>query len=279
MFDLSPFAKLVASLLLIGVFTATRILLVHLIRKRSQFISPGQRRWINLAKNGVLIFIVLGLLAIWSSELRQFVLSVTAFVIALVIATKELILCFSGYFLKTSSGAFSVGDWVEIGDTRGEVIDQNPFATTIQEVQGGNRYDYTGRTVTLPNSIFLTASVKNLNFMRRYVFHTFTVNLPVGTDPTPVRKLILERAIKLSESFIEVARRYNQLVENRAGIDIPGPDPRVSVTTNNDGKLVFTTTLFCPTDQAVEIEQAILRDVLTQQAHANKPTPAGETPV
>lgn len=72
---LTPLEKLLASLLLVGGFTAARILLIHLIRIRSQFISQEQRRWINLAKSGVLVLIVVGLLAIWSAELRQFVLS------------------------------------------------------------------------------------------------------------------------------------------------------------------------------------------------------------
>ncbi|MCV5224942.1 hypothetical protein OFC57_39160, partial [Escherichia coli] len=46
----------------------------------------------------------------------------------------------------------------------------------IQEIDlHHGQYHYTGKTATLPNSMFFTYPVKNLNFMKRYVYHNFTI--------------------------------------------------------------------------------------------------------
>ena len=69
---------------------------------------------------------------------------------AIVLATKEIIMCLSGAIYRASSGTFKVGDRVEIGAFRGDVIDQTLLATTILEIGPGQAiHQHSGRTVTL----------------------------------------------------------------------------------------------------------------------------------
>lgn len=77
-------------------------------------------------------------------EIETFALSITAIAVALVIATKELILCVSGALYRASSKAFQIGDWIEIGPHFGEVVDHGIGSTTLQVV---SRHDcaFTGR--------------------------------------------------------------------------------------------------------------------------------------
>lgn len=256
--------KLFYSLSLVATLSAVRFLFVHQIRRRSEFLSKNQRLWMSRAKNGSVLLIILGLVAIWWPELREFALSIAAAAVALVIATKELILCFSGSVLKAGSGAFGIGDWIEVGDLRGEVIEQSVLSTTIQELDTeNNNYEYTGKTVTIPNSLFLTQSVKNMNFMKRYVFHRFTIVTEPELNPFEAKAWILQRIDTYSEEFIDIARRYNAMIEKRAGIDIPGAEPRVRIRTSDAGRNEFTVIIFCPTAQAVELEQRVTRDFMT----------------
>lgn len=255
--------KFMYSLGIVAVLSAVRYFLVHQIRRRSEFLSKDQRLWMSRAKNGSVLLIALGLVSIWWPELREFALSIAAAAVALVIATKELILCFSGSVLKAGSGAFGIGDWIEVGDLRGEVIEQNMLSTTIQELDTeNNSYEYTGKTITIPNSIFLSQSVKNMNFMKRYVYHRFTIVTDPVLDPFEAKEWILQRIDTYSESFIDIARRYNALIEKRAGVDIPGAEPRIRVRTTDAGKNEFTVIVFCPTSQAVAMEQRVTRDFM-----------------
>lgn len=259
----SAAVKFVYSLGIVVILSAVRYFLVHQIRRRSEFLSKNQRLWMSRAKNGSVLLIVVGLVSIWWPELREFALSIAAAAVALVIATKELILCFSGSVLKAGSGAFGIGDWIEVGDLRGEVIEQNMLSTTIQELDTeNNSYEYTGKTVTIPNSVFLSQSVKNMNFMKRYVFHRFTIVTEPVLDPFEAKRWILNRIDGYSENFMDIARRYNAMIEKRAGIDIPGAEPRVRIRTTDAGKNEFSVIVFCPTAQAVEMEQRVTRDFM-----------------
>jgi len=41
------------------------------------------------------------------------------------------------------------------------------------------------------------------------------------------------------------------------------PTPRVRITTTNIGKSVFSVTFFCPTQQAIELEQKVTEEFLS----------------
>lgn len=257
-----PSEKWVISFFLVAAIIAARLLLIRLVRGKSEIISESQRRGISAIKNLSWLLILAMLFVVWFSEIRSLALSIAAVAIALVIATKELILCVSGALLKTTAGTFNVGDWVEIGEVRGEVIEYNLFSTTIQEIEPGNRYDFTGKTIVLPNSLFLTTHVKNLNFMKRYVFHRFLVTTSGNIPASAMQGMILRRLDKYSEHFIEVARRYNNMLRSRAGIDLPCPEPQVRFATTREARTEITVTLFCPTNEALDIEQRVVLNIL-----------------
>ena len=59
-----------------------------------------------------------------------------------------------------------------------------------------------------------------------------------------------------------MATRYNSLIEKRLDIKISGPEPRVRITTTPEGYNIFTVSLFCPTEDAVGIEQKVTEDFM-----------------
>ncbi len=103
---------LVASGLLLLVLWVARTIVVKLIRLRSDLPAHVIRRWVATTRNVFLFLLLLGLVLIWAPQLRTFALSLAAVAVALVVATKEMILCVSGSLLRASTRAFSVGDWM-----------------------------------------------------------------------------------------------------------------------------------------------------------------------
>jgi small-conductance mechanosensitive channel len=138
------------------------------------------------------------------------------------------------------------------------------LSTTLLEVDMASRsYGYTGKTLLIPNNQFVASSVQNLNFMRRYVSHS--ISIIRDAEPTNVfhfREAILKNVKEYCAPFEEVALRYNGLIEKRLGISLAGPEASVRVTTTNLGKNEFTITLFCPTNEAVGIEQRLIEDFM-----------------
>ncbi|WP_371186751.1 mechanosensitive ion channel domain-containing protein [Thalassotalea maritima] len=233
------------------------------IKRDNDFLNEKHRKWISRSKNLSVIAIIVMLVSLWWTELQTFALSIAAIAAAIVIASKELILCFSGSVLRASSHSFSIGDWIKVGNNTGEVIEYNMMSTVIQEIDfSHNNYNYTGKTVTLPNSLFLAEPVHNMNFMNRYVYHTFSIHCDTRLNVFRMRDFIFERVSDYSKEFMEVGRRYNAVIEKRLGVDLPGEEPHIRITTTETANFIFTITIFCPTEQAVSLEQHITQDYM-----------------
>ncbi|MGJ3262835.1 MAG: mechanosensitive ion channel domain-containing protein [Salinarimonas sp.] len=183
---------IVASALLVAGVLVLRVVAVRFVRGRAEMPAHVQRRSISAVKNGTLILLLVGLALIWAPQLRTFALSLTAVAVALVVATKELILCLSGALLRASSRPFSVGDWVEIGEIRGEVVDHDMLATRIDAFPPGpGAFHRTGEVITVPNSLFLSTPIRRLSALRTQVVHTTTVVLdPPALAPDALRAAV-----------------------------------------------------------------------------------------
>lgn len=236
----------------------------RLIRLNQNIEHDKKRQRINTVDNIFNLFLVVGFILIWSSELQNIAISIAAFMVALVIATKEFLACIVGAFYRASTRPYQVGDWIRIANYEGEVTDSDWLSTTLFEVDlKGGSYSYTGRTTVVPNSVLLVHTVQNLNYMRRYVTHNFSISR--NTDDVNlfvIKEQILEKIREYSEHFHEVAIRYNSLIEKRLDIKISGPEPRVRITTTPEGYNIFTVSLFCPTEEAVGIEQKVTEDFM-----------------
>lgn len=255
--------KLVFSALIVITISLLRKLVLSKIRGEVAFVSEKQRNWMSRTKNGTFIITVLTLFVLWQSEISEFAFSVAAIAVAIVVASKEIILCFTGSIQRASSRSFRIGDWIEVGKTCGEVIEHNIMATVIQEIDlHHGQYHYTGKTITLPNSMFFTYPVKNLNFMKRYVFHNFSIVVRDFVNLYPLLPVLSEKIEQHTHYFHDVAKRYNSMIEKHAGVDLPGSEAHIHITSGATGEQFVHIMLFCPTDKAVHLEQEIRADFM-----------------
>lgn len=247
----------VLSLLCVTAIICMRIVLVSIIERRVEAVGDS-RRWASNVKNTLTALMLYGLVVIWSRELQDFVFSVAAFLVAIVIGFKEFIVCIVGGLYQAASRPFSVGDWIQIDHYTGEVVDRDWVSTTLLDIDVENgTFDFTGKTLELPNSLFLSHVVQKLHFMRRYVLHRFEICRPPEVNVCLLRPLVLTTATKACAHFQDIAERYQGLIQKRLGISLPGPDPEVRVSTNSTGHNVVSISVFCPVDEAVAIEQIV----------------------
>ncbi|KJG38469.1 mechanosensitive ion channel protein MscS [Photobacterium angustum] len=257
--------KLLLSALIIVIISLIRRLVLTKIRGEELFLSEEQRKWMSRTKNGTFSILILLLFILWRSEINEFALSVTAIAVAIVVASKEIILCITGSIQRASSRSFRIGDWIEVGKLCGEVIEHNMMATVIQEIDlHHGQYHYTGKTATLPNSMFFTYPVKNLNFMKRYVYHNFSIVVPNFLNLYPLLPTMVQKIEHHCEDFIDVARRYNSMIEKHAGVDLPGSEPHIHINSGATGEQIVHFMLFCPTEQATHLEQEIRQDFMKE---------------
>ena len=236
-----------------------RGLSIRHVRRNKVILDAEDRRSISRIHVVAVMICVAMIVLLWLPQIQHFMLSITAIAVALVIATKELLLCLTGAILIRTSRAFSIGDWILIGERFGEVIERNFMSTTLQEIEARS-FTSTGRTVIVPNSLFLSNSVINQNFLRRYQFHSFSITIEPDAFPIDAEEQLQRRIESLTSHFKDTAQRYNAMLEQRTGIDIPDAKPSLDFSTNERAKLVTTITVFCPTEEISALEKDMVKE-------------------
>lgn len=266
-------SDMLTSLVLIGIVLFVRRILIRRVWSDAEVLSKDQRRWITRIKNISVFVLIIGLILIWAPQLHTFALSLAAFTVAVVVATKEMILCLMGAIMRVTSQPFRVGDWITIDGTTGEVVDLDAFAFRIQEVDAKSKtYAFTGRTVSVPNSKLFSSNVENANFFKTYLFEDIRISVPAAdTDPTAATAALAEIAEKHFSPLRADALSFNRKIRRRSGVNIGQAEPAYDLVTTDSGHYVFLARLFLPTGSAAKIRSAITRDFLAY-VHKNRPT-------
>lgn len=252
--------------LLQGVLTR-HVAAMNMDKKQADF----RRRLIVGIRNGAVGLIILGLVVIWASELRAVAISLVAITAAIVIATKELILCLSGALYRTMMGECRIGDRVEINGIRGDVIDTTLLSTTILEIGPGQlTHQHTGRAVVIPNGVLIASPVYNETFTRDFVAHTFQIPLGANDDWEKAEQAVLSAANAEVAEFLEESRRYMLELRTSTGLDMPYADPRVLVRIPEPDKILLVVRITVPPARRGRLEQAIIRRYLRDYGQAMK---------
>lgn len=271
----SMLSLLISTALLILSLLIARALVSRFIRRQVDSLEL-RRRWLVQSRNGFILLLLLGLVLIWGEELRTLALSIVAIAVALVIATKELIMCITGSILKAGSGSFSIGDRIQIREFRGDVIDQNLLATTILEVGPGKlTHQRTGRMAVIPNALFVSEPVINESFTHDYVLHVFTVPFKRDDDWRGAQQAIVESARKHCAPFLEEVRRYMNRISVTRGLEAPSVDPRVTLQVPVAGEIHLIVRVPTKSGQRGYIEQAIMAEVFQHNDYLPRPKEDG----
>jgi small-conductance mechanosensitive channel len=260
------FLNLMATLLLIVVVLLIRSAINRAIArsKRSYESRVELKAHTRSLSHVILLF---GVMIVWGSELRTFALSLVAMAAAIAVAMKELITCFLGGVLKSFSRPFKVGDRIEMGNGKGEVIGHDFLTTTILEVHPITQ-DITGRRIILPNSLLLTSSVALLSKRPRYQLHSFTVTVPWSEDVAKHHSDLLAAAQEIcAESSIKAQiflRPYSEYLQQDVNTLA---EPRVHISCQQANQITLNVRIAAPAAHIIKIEQNILLRYFAKRGH------------
>lgn len=255
--------NLIASLIFLCAFWILKWFIIRALRKWKSPNPTIRHRWIFHVRNGFFSLMVLGTVVIWASEIRSFAISIAAVAAALVIATKELILCFLGGLLKGSTRPFEIGDRIQVGEHRGDVMEHNFVTTTLYEVgPGSNLHQYTGRNIEIPNSLFLVHPIVNETHKQKFVLHTFKVPLMLRDDWRAAEKALLEAAREVSKIYIQEAKAHFEKMGEVQGIQAPSTDPRITLHFPEPKKIDLVVRMPAPSLRKGRVEQSVIRHFL-----------------
>lgn len=261
------------SLLLIPTLLILRSVLLKLhFRSRPHLDIEEKRRLLVVSRNMTLIACLLGLFAVWATQIQTFALSMVALAAATVLATKELIMCLSGSLLRAMTKQYSVGDFIEINHIRGRVVDINLFNTLMMQIGPHPQIgQLSGKTVSFPNSLLLSFPVQRDNILGRFVVHTFDIPVPIHLDSDalvpPLAAVLQEKCAP----FAAEAAAHLEAVQEQQLFITPAAEARISRVPDNDKNYILVVRFASPVAKRLEIQQAVLDEFIRLQHRLLKP--------
>lgn len=259
----------VFSMVLMGIRYALR----RAILRRDALEPDMKRRWLVSVRNATFLLFLMGITLIWAREIQTVALSMVAIAAALVLATREMILCLLGSLYRTSTNAYSIGDRIEINGLKGQVIDTDLLSTTLIESNQAVAHKGTvGRLVTIPNSLLLSHPAFNESGLGRFVIHTIHVNIRREDDWQQAETVMLAAAREAITPYSSDMVKHARDFQRRYGLGAPALVPRLRVVLSDHECIELHLQLPTPINERVTIEQRILRSFL----QAQKSQPATE---
>ena len=259
----SVFFDLLKSVLLLVILLLVRTIVVGSIKRNQTLSIEAKRRWIVTIRNSMVLGLFVGLVVIWAHELEAFAVSLVALAATVVLATKELILCWSGAALRVGGSVYGVGDRIQLGLYRGVVLDHDVFATKLLEIgPGQTSHLYTGRIVVFPNSLLFTNPLIKESPSQEYGLYVLSVPLLSSENWQAAEHALLEAAKAECAPFMDQMGRQMKLLEQRNLLEAPSPDPRITIQFPEAGRIHLVLRFPAPDRGRSRVEQAILRRYL-----------------
>ena len=261
--------KLIATVVLVFVLGASRYFIARYIRRsRRDWTSQQRLRWISSTRSFVFILILVSVIFLWGETIQGFAISVFAIAFAMVFSVKELCMSFNGSVVRFRGKFFDIGDRIEVGEVRGDVIDTTLLSTTVEEVgRGASNHLYTGRRISFSNSIFLSQPVINESFLENYTMIRMGIPLKLKADWKGGKQLLLKIAEEEAAPYLEQSRRRMAQMERRRGMQLPSVEPRVTIGLPEVEKVVLHLRMPSPIHLKERLEQVVLSRFLERFYH------------
>jgi small-conductance mechanosensitive channel len=257
--------NIVPTIIFILVVIITKYLSLRIIKRSRSKDQESKQVWVSNLNSFLTVLFIIGVIFIWGNQIKTFALSVVALSVALVLALKELLLCLSGTFYKAFAGIFSIGDRIQIAGIRGEVVDRGLFSTKMLEIGPSTTgHQYTGRSVVIPNALFLTNSTTNESYFKSYILHIFSIPLKRSDDWQRAETIITETATKLCTPYLNKAQDKIDKIQQEHYLDTPSLLPRVNIKITSATEMELIIRITAPTKKKGALEQEITREFLTQ---------------
>ena len=282
-FDTPFITRLISTVILIVITLAIRSIIVRKLAAKEGVDATIRRRWIVTARNTTILVITAIVVVIWLEQLRAVAATIVVVAAAIVVATKEFLLNILGYIYQSTTKFVVIGDRIEIDNIRGDVIDQGLLGMTLMEIGSGEKtHQYTGLTVHVPNSKYLSSTMKNETRMwGTYVFHLITI--PIGRDDAwaLAEQALLRAGEESCRPYLEDARRLMTSMARHESLGTPTVEPRVHVQVASPDRINLVLRIPVPTRERGRMEREVTLRYLkiTEELKARTLTVAEENSV
>jgi len=253
--------KLLWTLLAILIPWVLRALVLRAVRKRTD--DPRRRyQWRKLSLYLAFAGMTLAAGKIWMSGLETLTTLVGLVGAGIAVALTQPITNLAGWLLIMARRPFEVGDRIQIGEARGDVIDIGVFQFSLMEV--GNWVEAeqsTGRIVHLPNAFVFTKDLANYNRDFPYIWAELPVVITFESDWQHAKRILAEIAKKVAADDPERAAELMAKKKSRYMLHQGKLTPIVYTSVRENG-VALTIRILVRPHQRRGLEERIWEEVL-----------------
>jgi small-conductance mechanosensitive channel len=269
---------LVTSLAVVAVATALRFLTAALARRRVRD-DPYRRYWAGKVATYVFTAVTFVVLVVLWAPLGGRISVILGFATAgIAFAMQEVIGALFGWVNILAGRIYNVGDRIEVGGVRGDVLDITPLRTTLLEIGGAPRggegggswvtaRQPTGRVVAISNKKTFTDAVFNYSAQLEWIWEELTLVVSQDADWQRAEAILLEEVRGESPAVREQGERTLARLHERHRFSAGDVESRVFVRVV-EGDIELTARFVVAVRRARTVKDAITRRVLEQLADA-----------
>jgi small-conductance mechanosensitive channel len=190
-------------------------------------------------------------------------------------AMQEVIGALAGWVSILTGRQFRVGDRIQMGGVRGDVLDITPLRTTVLEIGSNSEASswvrgrqYTGRTVSISNKAVFNEPVYNSTAALDHLWEELTLTISYRDDWRLAEQILREEAQRASAS--QGARQAMTEMRRRYPVGRTEVEPRVFVRAT-DNWIELSARFVVPVREARAVKDTVTRTVLDRLAEASIP--------
>jgi len=199
--------QVIESLAVILVLWLIRFIAIRIVNRNVESTS-ARYKW---RKNLTYFTVFLGILIIgriWFEGLHSVATFLGLLSAGLAIALRDPVTDFAGWIFILWRKPFDVGDRIEIGSTKGDVVDTRVFKFTILEIGNWVQADQsTGRVVHVPNHKVFTEPLANYTSDFEFIWNEIEVLVTFESNWKKAKEILQEIADKHLQDFVEHAEQ------------------------------------------------------------------------
>jgi len=181
--------------------------------------------------------------------------------------SKEIISCFYGAFVFALSKPAKIGDSIEIGTLKGELLDHNWFCMTLMEHT--DTHYYSGKTVKIPNSFLLVSPLVNLSQGGDFRFSTLSFHARHEHATVALAAAIVS-ANESCNAWIEQAKEHIQTLQNTHLTQSPDAQPQATLVSHDKDSVIISLRFPVPAAQRAQVQAEISKKYFALfEAHLN----------
>lgn len=230
--------QILKTIVVIFVLWLIRSLTLRVVNKNSE----SKRTVYKWRKNLTYISAFLGIILItqiWFSALGNLSTYFGLLSAGLAIALKDPVTDIAAWLFIIWRKPFDVGDRIQIGQAKGDVIDIRPFKFTVLEI--GNWVDAdqsTGRVIHIPNHTVFSEQLANYTSDFEFIWNEIGIMVTFESDWKTAKNILSQIAQEESKDFIERAKEQIKKAAKSYLIEYRYLTPIVYTTVKDSGVML-----------------------------------------